>query len=549
MNIGNVYFFLRKYDQALNSYDKSIKIDPKCEGIWTNRGNSLFELGRHEEALVDHEKEIALHPNLAQAWFNKGNVLKSLKRHDLAAQCFQRGIELNIGDSYFLGELHHQRMFCCDWRNYEEITNEIFHKIANGRKSAEPFGFQGISTSEELLNKCAEIYSKDKFPAQGNLAGNSRSEHNKIRIGYLCGEFRYHATSILMAGIWESYDTSKFEIFAFDNGWDDNSEYRQRINLAFTNIYDISSLSDQEAAQLVHSHEIDILVNLNGFFGLFRQGIFSYKPAPIQVNYLGFPGTLGASYYDYIIADKFVLPSASRKHYFEKIIYLPNTYQANDDQRKISNRKFSRAQFGIPDNSFVFACFNNSYKITPSTFDLWMRILKKVDDSILWILADNTLAQENLIKEATSRGVDSSRLVFADRLELSEHLARQKLADLFLDTSPYNAHTTCSDALWAGLPVITLMGSTFPGRVSASLLNAVGLGELVTFSSEEYESLAIDLAKNPEKLGALKEKLEKNRLSTPLFNTSLFSKGIEAAYSEIYKRHQSDLAPEDIFID
>jgi predicted O-linked N-acetylglucosamine transferase (SPINDLY family) len=351
-----------------------------------------------------------------------------------------------------------------------------------------------------------------------------------------------------MTRAWELHDKSKFEIFAFDNGPDDGSEYRQRIKKAFASILDISKISDFEAVELIQENEIDILVNLNGFFGNQRQGIFSYKPAPIQVNYLGFPGTIGIGYMDYIIADKVVIPEDSKKHYVEKIVYLPNSYQANDDLRKVSNKQFSRAQFGLPRDAFVFACFNNTYKITPAMFDSWMRILSLTRDSVLWLLADNLIARDNLIKEAVIRGIESSRLVFANRLPNSEHLARHNLADLFLDTLPYNAHTTCSDSLWAGLPVLTLMGHTFPGRVSASLLSALGLPELITKTQNEYETLAIELAKNPHKLAEIKFKLANNRLTFPLFGTPLFIKNLETVYMKMHERYLEGSPPECINI-
>jgi predicted O-linked N-acetylglucosamine transferase (SPINDLY family) len=351
-----------------------------------------------------------------------------------------------------------------------------------------------------------------------------------------------------MTRVWELHDKSKFEIFAFDNGQSDGSDYRQRIIKAFNNVFDISELSDFDSAKLIQHNEIDILVNLNGFFGLPRQGIFSYKPAPIQVNYLGFPGTIGINYMDYIIADKVVIPEESKKYYLERLAYLPNSYQANDDQRKISDRRFSREQLGLPEDGFVFASFNNNYKITPDTFDSWMNILSNVPRSVLWLLADNPMAKDNLIKEAVARGVASSRLVFAERLPLSEHLARHDLAGLFLDTLPYNAHTTASDALWAGLPVLTLSGSTFPGRVAASLLNAVGLPELITKNQEEYEALAIELALNPKKIAEIKLKLSNNRLTTALFDTPRFTKNLEAAFIKMHERHQAGLKPDHILV-
>jgi len=547
-NKGNLFKELKRYDEALIHFDKALSLKPDYAEGWCNKGATLNELKRYDEALAHYDKALSLKPDYAEAWSNKGEALNSLKRHSESAQCYLKALELKTGDSYFLGESHHQMMLACDWTNFEKIITEIFNLTHEDRMGSEPFGFQGIANSERLLKKCAEIYSNDKYPVLGNLSADIKYQHHKIRIGYLCGEFRNQATSILMAGVWELHDKSKFEIFAFDNGYDDRSEYRYRIENAFGKLFDISKLSDLNAAKLIQAHEIDILVNLNGFFGLPRQGVFSYKPAPIQVNYLGFPGTLGASYMDYLIADKVALPDESKKYYVEKIVHLPNSYQANDNRREISVRQFIKTELGLPESGFIFACFNNNYKITPSTFDSWMQILTHVPGSVLWLLADNPIAKENLVQAAIARGIDSSRLIFAERLPLAEHLARHHLADLFLDTLPYNAHTTCSDALWAGLPVLTLIGSTFPGRVAASLLHAIGLDELITSSKDEYELLAIELATNPEKLASVKQKLAANRTIAPLFDTPKFTKYLEAAYMQMYERYEGDLHPEHITI-
>jgi predicted O-linked N-acetylglucosamine transferase (SPINDLY family) len=447
-NKGNALYELRRYDEAITHFDKALILNPGFASALSNRGNALNELRRYDEAIACYDKALSLKPDYHEAWSNKGNTLKFLKRHNESATCYQKALEFNAEDSYLLGQAHHQMMLGCDWTNYEKKINEIFHLVHEGRMGGEPFGFQGIASSEELLKKCAEVYANDKFPTLSHLSKCSQYIHHKIRIGYLSGEFRKHATAMLMTRVWELHDKSKFEIFAFDNGWNDGSEYRQRIDKAFTNIFDISKISDLEVVRLIQENEIDILVNLNGFFGEFRQRVFSYKPSPIQVNYLGFPATIGSKYIDYIIADNVVIPEESKRYYVEKVVYLPNSYQANDDQRKISDRKFSRAQLGLPDNAFVFTCFNNNYKITPPVFDSWMRILSVVNESVLWLLADNPMAKQNLIKEAVTRGIDSSRLIFAERLPIEEHLARHDFADLFLDTFPYNAHTTASDALY-----------------------------------------------------------------------------------------------------
>ena len=312
---------------------------------------------------------------------------------------------------------------------------------------------------------------------------------------------------------------------------------------------DISRLTDSSTVAAICENQIDILVNLNGYFGNHRTRVFAQRPAPIQISYLGFPGTLGARYIDYIIADQHVIPEDHRVFYTEKVVYLPNCYQANDRKKEIGTHDFSRLECGLPENGFVFCCFNNTYKINPDIFDCWMRILKQVDDSVFWLMEVNATAARNLRREAAARGVNPERLIFAKRtLLLTDHLARHRLADLFLDTLPYNAHATASDALWAGLPVLTCVGDTFPGKVASSMLHAIGLPELITTTLDAYERTAIDLAAHPKKMTAIKRKLADNRLTTPLFDTKLFTRHIEAAYNAMFERHQSGLAPEHIVI-
>jgi len=307
-------------------------------------------------------------------------------------------------------------------------------------------------------------------------------------------------------------------------------------------------MSDKDVALLARNLEIDIAVDLNGFTQGSRTDIFAMRAAPIQVNYLGYPGTMGADYIDYLITDSTLIPENQQQHYVEKLIYLPDTYQVNDSKRPIADRLFTRAECGLPEGGFVFCCFNNNYKVTLEIFDIWMRLLKTVESSVLWLLEDNISATKNLSAEAQGRGIAPERLVFAKRIELSEHLARHRLADLFLDTLPYNAHTTASDALWAGLPVLTCLGNTFPGRVAASLLNAIGLPELITHNLDEYEALALKLATNPQWLLSLRQKLEVNRSTHRLFDTAAFTKHIESAYVSMWTRHQAGLAPEHIYV-
>ena len=324
---------------------------------------------------------------------------------------------------------------------------------------------------------------------------------------------------------------------------------RKRIVAAFDRFIDTQDMSDIEVAQLSRELEIDIAVDLKGYTENGRTGIFSYRAAPIQVNYLGYPGTMGVEYIDYVIADSTLITTESQPYFSESIVYLPNSYQVNDSKRKISERVFTRKELGLPEDGFVFCCFNKNYKITPSTFDSWMRILGQVDKSVLWLFEENDTATKNLRKEAELRGIDPNRLIIAKYMPLDEHLARHRAADLFIDTFPYNAHTTASDALWSGLPVLTFMGATFASRVGASLLNAIGIPELITLTHKEYESLAIELASNPNKLAQVRNKLQKNRMITPLFDTHLFTKNIEKAYGAMYEYYESGQPAKHIFIE
>jgi predicted O-linked N-acetylglucosamine transferase (SPINDLY family) len=351
-----------------------------------------------------------------------------------------------------------------------------------------------------------------------------------------------------MAGMFECHDKSRFDVTAISCGPDDNSDIRRRLMVSFERFIDATTYSDDQIANLVRELEIDIFVDLAGFTTDSRTSIFAKRPAPIQVSYMGYPATMGAPYIDYIVADRIVIPESQQEFYAEKIACLPNSYLVSDTKRSIADRAFTRTELGLPLTDFVFCCFNNNYKITPSVFDCWMRILKQVEGSVLWLFEDNAKAASNLRKEAMARGVNPERLIFAKRMPPPDHLARHRLADLFLDTLPVNAVTTASDALWAGLPVLTCRGETFVGRVAASLLHAIGLPELITTTSEAYEQTAIDLAMHPEKLAVIKAKLAENRLTTPLFDTKLFTKHIEAAFTAMYERQQAGLPPDHIII-
>jgi predicted O-linked N-acetylglucosamine transferase (SPINDLY family) len=546
-NRGKALAALRRYDEALAAYDRALTYRADMVEAWFGRAAVLGKLRRHDEAIASYDKVIVLKPNWWEAWFGRSAALVFLKRYSEAVTCLTKLTSASPEFSTSKGLLLYAKMLCCDWSGLLELRDSIRRDLYLSKPSGEPYGHMAVSDSEEELHLCAKLYSQAKVPHQKAPRTRVRPKP-KIRIGYLSGEFREHATSALLVGLVELHDRSRFEVFAFDNGFADASELRTRLNSAFDEIVDVSALGDAEAASLVMKREIDVLINLNGYAGDGRQGVFSLRPSPIQVNYLGFPGTIGVDYIDYLIADRTTIPEDSRSHYSEKIVHLPNCYQANDIKRPISEKRFTRKEEALPADGFVFCCFNNSFKIVPGIFDIWMRLLKNVEKSVLWLLEDTPAAVDNLRREADRRGVGAARLVFAKRILPPAHLARHRLADLFVDTLPYNAHTTASDALWAGLPVLTRIGNTFPGRVAASLLKAIQLPELIAQTDEEYEALAIELASNPARLIHIKDKLARNRLAAPLFDTRLFAKHIEMAYTAMYERSQAGLPADHIIV-
>ena len=528
---GGALFALRRADAAVLAFTRCLDIDGARIDARIQRGNASYELRRYEDAIVDFDAVLALTPDAAGVVCNRGNALLELKRYAEAAHAFERVLALDAAYPYAIGKRVYAQTMACDWRELDTLVAQVEAGLAAGRPVIEPFAYSAIATDPLALRRCAELFAADQFPAQPALvpAGRRRSS-GKIRIGYLGGEFRNQATSILAAELFELHDKSRFEIVAFDNGWDDGSTLRRRMNAAFDEFVAIAALPDDEAARAIAERRIDILVNLNGWFGLGRTGVFARRPAPVQVNYLGFPGTLGAPYLDVIVADDDTIPAGEEGAYVERVVRLPHSYQPNDRQRAIAAAP-TRAELGLPAGAVVFACFNNTYKITPATFAAWMRILAAVDASVLWLLEDNDAATRNLRAAAAAHGVDASRLHFAPRIRLDEHLARHACADLFLDTLPYNAHTTASDALWAGLPVLSCRGSTFPGRVGASLLHALGLADdLLVDDVAAFEARAVEFARDPARLARVRERLAQARRTAPLFDTPATTRALEAAY-------------------
>ena len=548
-NIGLALQEQKKLDAAILIFDKAVSLKSNYYQAYSNRGNALLELKQFDAAIASYDKAIALRPDFAEAYYNRGAAQKELKQLDSAIESYDKAFSLKPDHPYLLGMRQHLKMLICDWEDFESNIRLIKQKIQCKFKATSSFTTIGLPVSLSDQRQTADNWYRDKFPSNSYLGPIVKHQRQaKIRLGYFSADFHNHATAYLMAELFERHDKDKFELIAFSFGPETKDEMQIRVSQAFDHFINVASLSDLEVALLSRELGIDIAIDLKGVTQDYRLSIFSYRAAPIQVSYLGYPGTLGADYIDYLIADKTLIPPQSQHHYSEKIVYLPNSYQVNDRHRVIAPTQFTKQELGLPEDAFVFCCFNNNFKITPDIFDSWVRILKAVDSSVLWLLQDNPTAAMNLQKEAARRGLDPARLVFAKRMDLPEHLARHKAADLFLDTTPCNAHTTASDALWAGLPLLTCMGESFASRVAASLLNAIELPELVTESLVEYEALAIELATTPSKLNALKEKLDRNRLTTPLFDTELFTKHIEAAFIQIYERYQADLSPEHITV-
>jgi predicted O-linked N-acetylglucosamine transferase (SPINDLY family) len=543
-NRGDALNALKRFDEAVAAYDRALQLRPGFPEAHNGRGIALHALLRYAEALASYERAIALRPGFADAHNNRAYALREAGRYEDAALAFAQVLRLAPDYPFAKGGLLHTKMLCCDWSGFDELCESVNADVRAGRRSAEPFGYQAVSESPRDLRDCAAMYAAERFPQRHDLPAPAAWPRGpKIRVGYLCGEFRSQATSILATGLFELHDRDRFDIFAFDNGWDDGSQWRRRQERAFGTITDIARLGDLEAARLVRDRQIDVLVNLNGYFGHGRQGVFSLRPSPVQVSFLGFPGTLGAPYMDYIVADSTVIPEQDREFYAEKVAYLPHCYQVNDSRRGIAGAAFTRRDEGLPEAGFVYCCFNNNYKIVPAVFDGWMRILRRVEGSVLWLYENRPGTAESLRRNARARGVDPDRLVFAAHLPHAEHLARLRCADLVVDTLPYNAHTTASDALWAGVPVLTRIGRTFPGRVAASLLEAIGLPELIAKTPEEYEALAVGLASSPARLAGLRDRLAANRLARPLYDTALFARHLEAAFTMMVERQRSGLEP------
>jgi protein O-GlcNAc transferase len=543
-NLGNALYRHGDFAAAEPSLRRALDLQPDLVESLVALGNVLKALNRPDAAIEMYARAEAAAPNHAQAAYNRGCVLQGLKRHDEAAAAFGRALALDTDHSAAFNERLTARLLGCDWSGYDADLATLRLRIAQGTAPVAPFATLALplSPAEQLV--CARHFVAATWPPIEPPCFRPRAAgRDRLRIAYLSADFHRHATAFLMAELFERHDRSAFEVFGASFGPDDSSAMRARLVRGFDRFLDLRAESDAVIAAMLADLGIDIAIDLKGHTKDSRFGIFARRPAPLQVSYLGYPGTTGAPYIDYVIADPIVLPFDQQPFWTEQIIQLPGCYQVNDGQRRIAAPAPGRAECGLPERGFVFCCFNNSYKIAPPVFELWMRLLRQIPASVLWLYRDNADAEERLRAAAGALGVDPARLIFAGPLPLEEHLARHRHAGLFLDTLPYNAHTTASDALRAGLPLVTCRGATFAGRVAASLLAALGLEELVTETLADYEALALRLAREPVLLAGLREKLRQHATVSTLFDAEECRVQIEAAYHRIWLGHCRGEAP------
>ena len=527
-------------DAALRSFDAALALKPDYVEVLLNSGALLRSMFRHKEALERFNQILTLQPDHAGALGNCGILLTEFRQNEQAIAMFERLITLNPDHDYGLGLLFYERMHICDWKDFAPACARIVDAVRAGKRACKSLAFMSASDSAADHQQAARIFAAHHARRSPRpLWAGERYRHDRIRLAYVSPDFREHPVGHLMAGVFEHHDHTRFETIAVSLGVDDQSRLRARMRSAFDHFIDARDMGAAQIAQRMRDLEVDIAIDLGGYTSDTRTEIFALKPAPVQVNYLGYPGTMGADYYDYILADRHVIPPEHQQFYDEQVVYLPDSYLPTDASVSIADGVPTRAECGLPEAGFVFCSFSHDYKISPPVFDAWMRLMVQVPGSVLWLMSRGDQAQSNLRWCAQARGVDPARLVFAGRVpRVEDHLARYRQADLFLDTHPYNAHTTAADALMAGLPVLTCMGGAFPARVAGSLLHTLGLPELVTRSLADYEAVALRLAQSPAELAGLRQRVRDQRHTSALFDTAGFCRHLEAACTAMWRASQ-----------
>lgn len=537
---GAVLQSLEQREEALACFDAALALQPDYVEVLLNSGVLLRHMYRHKEALARFNHVLTVQPNHASALANCGILLTEFKQSEQAIAMFQRLVTIAPDYDYAMGLLFYERMHICDWQDFEPLRARMVEAVRAGKRACKSLAFMSASDSAAEHQQAARIFASHYCPPRANpLWQGQRYRHDRIRLAYVSPDLREHPVGHLMAGVLERHDKTRFETIAISLGVDDGSRLRARMRSAFDHFIDASQMGTEQIARLMREMEVDVAVDLGGYTSDTRTDIFAHRPAPVQVNYLGYPGTMGTPYHDYILVDPTIVPAEHQAFYDERVVYLPDTYLPTDNGVKIAERTPTRAECGLPEQGFVFCSFSHDYKISPPVFDVWMRLLAQVPGSVLWLASRGALTQANLRREAVARGVDPARLVFAGRVPLVEdHLARYRQADLFLDTHPYNAHTTAADALMAGLPVLTYSGSAFPSRVAGSVLGAVGLSDLVTHTLADYEALALRLATEPGLLAGIRQRLAANQATHALYDTDGLRRHLEACYVAMWRRTQ-----------
>ena len=547
-NLAAAQRALRQWPEAFESANRALALQPEYPSALNNRGLIYLDCRQGAAAAEDFSRAVALNPKFAEAWHNLGTALMELRRFTEAGQAFAQLAALAPGFRHVQGNLLLARLNCCDWTDFDVAAGALADAVERGEHAATPFAFLSICGSAALQFRCARLYADAFFPPAPSPTRRVHYAHDKIRVAYLSGDFGEHAVTYLLAGVWERHDSKRFDTVALSWGRRGNGPVRRRVEASFSRFIDVTSWSDRRAADLLRELEIDIAVDLGGHTSGQRSGILARRAAALQVNYLGLPATMGASYMDYLIADPFLVTEAHQAYYSEKLVWLCGGFQPNDDRRDLKASSQPRRAFGLPDEGFVFCCFNRNTKLNPACFEVWMRLLNAVPGSVLWLLASNPAAEHNLRCEAARRGIDAGRLVFAGDVSYADYMARYTHADLILDTLPFNGGTTVSDAVSMGVPVLTCAGDSFAGRMAGSVLTALGVPELITTSLGEYEALALELARQPQRVCALRETLRKRRTQHSFFETDRYRLSLESAYERMWERHSAELPPAALYV-
>tara|TARA_B100001175_G_scaffold295438_1_gene283483 strand:+ start:398 stop:2341 length:1944 start_codon:yes stop_codon:yes gene_type:complete len=529
---------LKKYSQAISSYEEILKINKNNFIVYNNLGNIYKELNQYKNSIKNYNKALEINPNYHLTYLNLGDTLNELKDYHGAIRSYKNLIKLNPKHQFVKGKIIHTNMLISNWETFDNELKNLFVSLEKKEEIIDPFAILSLTEKINYNKLASEIYSNYKFQSQLEKKINIKKHNSKLKLGYFSPDFCEHPVLHLIFDVFKNHNKSKFEIFAFSFGPRKKDEMTNQVKKFFSKFIDINDKTDEEVAEISRKMGIDIAIDLCGFTNFNRAKIFSYRAAPIQINYLGYPGTMGAKFIDYLIADKIVIPENKKLNYSEKIVYLPNCYQPNMTKKYISKKKISRSEENLPLNAVVFCNFNSNYKITPDIFKIWMKIIKNVPNSVLWLLETNSESSKNILKEAKKNNINIKKIIFAKHLPNNEHLKRIALADIFLDTFPYTAHTTASDFIRMGVPLITLVGESFASRVAASILNEVNLNELVTKNKNDYQNLAIDIGNDKKKLSNLKDKLKGSISKSNLFNSILYTKHLEDLFINLSKKNK-----------